>query len=91
MINTILDLSEIRYEYEDPGALLESISVRGVAIPVQVAHDEDGFYCVDGRKRLSACGILAREQDRFRRVPVMIVNDFSKAGSAYWGNTRNRH
>lgn len=91
MINTMIDLEEIRYEYENPGDLLESIAARGIAIPVQVACDEQGYYCVDGRKRLSACRILSQKQPKFTRIPVMIVNDYSKAGSAFWGNTRNRH
>ncbi len=91
MINTMLDLSEIRFEYEDPGELLTSVRQRGIAIPVQVGRDEEGYYCTDGRKRLSACALLVKENAKYSRIPVMIVNDFTKAGSAFWGNTRNKH
>ena len=91
MINTTMDLSEIRWEYRDPEDLLDSIAQRGVAIPVQVAKDEAGWYCTDGRRRLSACALLAEKDVKFRRIPVMITDDFTKAGSAFWGNTRNRH
>lgn len=91
MINTIVDLTEIQYEKVDPGTLLESIRKRGIAIPVQVNRVEDGYVCVDGRKRLSACALLIKENPKFHRIPVMLMNDYSKAGSAYWGNTQNKH
>ena len=91
MINKTVDLDEIRFEYSDPSALINSIRKRGIAIPVQV-NVRDGYYeCADGRKRLSACRVLAEEDPSFARIPVMILNDYSKAGSAYWGNTQNRH
>ena len=91
MINTTMDLNEIRYEYRDPGDLLDSIAVRGIAIPVQIARDESGWYCTDGRRRLSACALLAEKDAKFCRIPVMVTDDYTKAGSAFWGNTRNRH
>ncbi len=92
MINKKVPLDEIHYEYEEPSVtLLESIRTRGMAISVRVNETEDGYECVDGRKRLSACEILRKEDERFAMIPVMILNNFTKAGSAYWGNTRNRH
>lgn len=91
MINTITDIENIRFCEEDPGTLLDSIAKRGIAIAVQV-REKDGYYeCVDGRKRLSACQILMKKNPKFRRIPIMITNDFSKAGSAFWGNTQNHH
>lgn len=91
MINTIVKLEEIQYEPEDPGTLTDSIRQRGVAIPVEVNVVKDGYTCVDGRKRLSACAILSKEDPRFARIPVVLMNDYSKAGSAFWGHTQNRH
>ena len=91
MINKIVMLGEIRYETKDPGGLKESIAKRGIAIPVQVNADEEGYICVDGNRRLSACASLAEEDEKFLRIPVMILNDFTKAGSAFWGNTQNHH
>lgn len=91
MINTIVNLNEIRYETRDPGKLLESIAARGIAIPVHVNVTETGYECVDGCRRLSACAILGEKDRRFLKIPVMILNDFSKAGSAFWGNTQNHH
>ena len=41
--------------------------------------------------RRTAAALLAAEDERFARIPVVLMNDYSKAGSAYWGNTRNRH
>lgn len=92
MINTIVPLEQIQFERVDVDpSLLESIRMRGIAIPVRVSH-EGGFYrCVDGRKRLSACEVLGSESACFRRIPVAIIDDFSKAGSAYWGNTKRIH
>jgi ParB-like chromosome segregation protein Spo0J len=91
MINTIVQLKEIHYQKTDPGELLNSIKQRGIAIPVQVKK-RDGYYeCADGNKRLSACEILAEEDPRFNRIPIMILNDFSKSGSSFWGNTQNHH
>ncbi len=91
MINTIVDLDEIVYEPEDPGNLTESIAKRGVAIAVEVNRTENGYVCVDGRKRLSACALLCRKDERFRRIPVVLMNDYSKAGSLFWGHTQNHH
>lgn len=91
MINTIVDIDEIRFEETDCSDLIDSIRKRGVAIPVQV-NVRDGYYeCADGRKRLSACRRLCAENEKFRRIPVMLLNDYSKAGSGFWGNTRNKH
>ncbi|MBQ1468542.1 MAG: ParB-like nuclease domain-containing protein [Solobacterium sp.] len=92
MINTIVDIEEIQYtEKPVPDNLLESIRIRGVAIPVRVRKTETGYECLDGHQRLSALNQLMQEDERFRRVPVMLVNDFTKAGSGFWGNTRNKH
>lgn len=91
MINTIVNLDEITYEPEDPGNLLESIEKRGIAIAVQVNRCEHGYVCVDGRKRLSACAVLAEKDPKFRRIPVVLMNDYSKAGSLFWGHTQNHH
>ncbi|MBR3349486.1 MAG: ParB-like nuclease domain-containing protein [Solobacterium sp.] len=91
MINTLVSLDDIRFEMKDPGNLLESIRIRGIAIPVQV-NARDGYYeCVDGHKRLSAAMMLRNEKESLNRIPVMNLNDYSKAGSGFWGNTQNRH
>lgn len=91
MINRMVDLNEIRFERKDPGNLLESVRKRGIAIPVQV-NVMDGYYeCVDGCRRLSACEMLKDEKPELQRVNVMILNDYSKAGSSFWGNTQNKH
>ncbi|MDY3931064.1 MAG: ParB N-terminal domain-containing protein [Erysipelotrichaceae bacterium] len=91
MINTIVNLDEIQYEYEDPGNLTESIRTHGMAIAVQVNVTEHGYVCVDGRRRLSACAILAKQDPKFSRIPVVLMNDYSRAGSSFWGNTQNLH
>lgn len=92
MINTIADLRTIQYEpTEVDPVLLKSIQERGIAIPVRVRRTESGYECVDGRKRLSACAELAVREERFLQIPIMILNDFSKSGSSFWGNTQNKH
>lgn len=91
MINTIVNLNEIQYEYQDPGNLTESIRTHGMAIAVQVNVTEHGYVCVDGRRRLSACAILAKQDPKFSRIPVVLMNDYSRAGSSFWGNTQNLH
>jgi len=91
MINTITDIDTIEYETKDPGELLDSIRKRGVAIAVIVNRTDGGFKCIDGNKRLSACALLMEENEKFRRIPIMIQNDFTKAGSGFWGNTQNHH
>jgi ParB-like chromosome segregation protein Spo0J len=91
MINTIVDIKDIQFREEDPGKLLDSIEKRGVAIPVQV-NVRDGYYeCLDGNKRLTACKRLIEKNEKFRKIPVVLMNDYSKAGSGFWGNTRNHH
>jgi ParB-like chromosome segregation protein Spo0J len=91
MINTIVKLQEIHYETKAPGILLESIRKRGMAIPVQ-CNARDGYYeCVDGNRRLSALALLAKEDPKYERVEILILNDYSKAGSSFWGNTQNLH
>ncbi len=91
MINKKVPLDQIRYETKETGNLLLSIRERGVAIPVQVDEEENGYVCIDGHKRLSACALLAEEDSKFAMIPVMIRNNYTKAGSGFWGNTRNKH
>ncbi len=92
MINKKIPLDTIAFErVETDEAFLDSIRTRGIAIPVRVRKTENGYECADGRRRLSAAEKLRSLDPAFDSVPVMIVNDFSKAGSAFWGNTRNRH
>ena len=92
MINRMFDIKDIRFEtVACDEKFIASIRQRGIAIPVQVNVTEDGYVCIDGRKRLSACCLLAKEDSKFGRIPVMILNDYSKAGSAFWGNTQNWH
>lgn len=92
MINTIVMLDEIDYIPCDVEPFLyESIEKRGIAIPVKVRVLENGYECVDGHKRLTVCNKLSKKDAKFLRIPVMLVNDFSKAGSGYWGNTQNKH
>lgn len=91
MINTVVNLNEIQYETVECERLIDSIRQRGIAIPVQVNRITDGYQCVDGNARLSACAVLSKQDARYERIPVMILNDYSKAGSAFWGNTQNRH
>lgn len=92
MINKTVDLASISFE-EVPYSkeLYESIATRGIAIPIKVEVKEDGFLCVDGKKRLTIAKQLAKENPKFNRIPIMITNDFSKSGSAFWGNTQNKH
>ncbi len=92
MINTIVNIKEISYEPEEvDAAFVDSIRTRGIAIPVRVNESDHGYECQDGRKRLSAAAILAAEDSKFSRIPIMILNDFKKAGSGFWGNTQNHH
>lgn len=68
---------------------INSIKDRGLAIAVKVkVINDDRYECVDGHKRLSAIGILYG-QDYL--INCVIANDFSKAGSGYWGATKNKH
>ena len=92
MINTIVKIDEIEFaEVLPDDELIESIRQRGIAIPVHVIRTQNGYACTDGRKRLSACRILCKDDESFANIPVMIQNDFSKAGSSFWGHTQNLH
>lgn len=90
MINTTVDIDTITFEEEDPGILLDSIEKRGIAIPVHVNKTEAGYICTDGRKRLTACRILSKNDTKFRRIPILIMNDYSLQGNAFWGS-KNHH
>ena len=91
MINTIVDIDLIEFEYKEDDELIASIKKRGIAIPVQVEKYEKKYKCIDGSKRLTAAFILSKENVKFRNIPIMILNDYSKAGSSFWGNTQNKH
>ena len=92
MINTMINIDEIEFEEMITNdELIESIRQRGIAIPVHVIHTANGYKCADGRKRLNACRILCKEDKHFADIPVMIQNDYSKAGSSFWGHTQNLH
>ena len=91
MINKKVHISKIHFTHIESESLIESIAKRGVAIAVQVNVHDDYYECLDGNKRLTACKILSLQDKKFEIVPVMIMNDYSKAGSAFWGNTQNKH
>lgn len=92
MINKTVNLNEISFDEKSVNeALIDSIRKRGIAIPVRVSINEGKYICIDGHKRLSVCQYLSQEDKKFDRIPIMICNDFSKAGSSFWGNTRNHH
>lgn len=66
--------------------LINSIKNRGISLAIKVKCVEDGYEVIDGHKRCNACEMLGIEE-----IPCVLTNDFSKAGSAYWGNTKNHH
>ncbi|MEG0734726.1 MAG: ParB/Srx family N-terminal domain-containing protein [Anaerorhabdus sp.] len=71
--------------------LVTSIEARGIIIPVKVeCIDGDMYRCVDGHKRLNACKQIEDKTNCEFEVFCMLVNDFSKSGSTYWG-ARNHH
>lgn len=87
MINKKIKINEIKFTYKPyNNSLLESIKARGICLPVKVNEENDSYICIDGHKRLSVLQDLNIDY-----VVVMINNDFSKAGSSFWGNTRNKH
>ena len=90
MINTTIPLSEIDFEEEEPGALLESIEQRGIAIPVAVVHNSGRYTCIDGRKRLTAARRLLQKKAGIERIPAAIHQDHAHAGNAFWG-AKNHH
>ena len=91
MINKKVHISKIHFMHIESETFIDSIAKRGVAIAVQVNAYDDYYEYVDGNKRLTACEILSLQDKKFEMVPVMIMNDYSKAGSAFWGNTQNKH
>ena len=92
MINTIVTIDEIQYETVAVSQeLIDSIKNHGIAIPIQVNQIANGYVCVDGNKRLSARQIISQSDVRFKRIPICILNNFSKSGSGFWGNTQNHH
>lgn len=91
MINTIVDIDDIEYTFIKDDKLIDSISKRGIAIAVHVYKYDDKYKCIDGNKRISAMKVLSEIDDKYRRIPVLILNDYSKAGSSFWGNTQNKH
>ncbi len=92
MINRLIELKDIKFNCINFDIdLYESILKRGILIPIRVRLKDDVYECIDGHKRLSVLKELSKTDEKFNKVMVMIVNDFSKAGSGYWGNTRNKH
>ncbi len=91
MINTIVDIDEIDYIYKEDKSIFDSIKKRGIAIPVQVEKYDNKYKCIDGNKRLTAAYELSKDDIKYRKIPIMILNDYSKAGSSFWGNTQNKH
>ena len=92
MINKIVNINDIVFkEVEYGDELYDSILNRGVAIPIKVIKKDRKYECIDGNKRLSILKKLSKINKKFEKVYIMIVNDFSKSGSGFWGNTRNKH
>ena len=85
MTNDTILLSEIIFEEAEPGELLDSIAVRGIAIPVAVIQKDGHYVCTDGRKRLTAAKRLG-----IARIPVALHQDRTHAGNPYWG-AKNHH
>lgn len=80
---------KIRFKHSEYSLdLFDSIKEKGILIPVRVNFENNEYICIDGNKRLSVIKDLYGDD---RDVDVVIVNNYQKAGSAYWGNTRNKH
>jgi len=67
-------------------ALVASIKRVKIQIALKIKLTSTGYECVDGNKRLS---IINDYQLDFK-IPCLLVNDFSKQGSSYWG-AMNHH
>ena len=92
MILKYIDIRKIKFQKKTyPEELKKSIINRGIAIAIKVKVTEDGYECVDGHKRCTILEELSLLDKKYEKVACTLVNDFSKAGSAYWGNTQNRH
>ncbi len=90
MTNDTILLSEIDFEEEEPGALLDSIAARGIAIPVAVVRVNGRYHCIDGRKRLTAARRLVGKKAGIERIPAAIHQDHTRAGNPFWG-AKNHH
>ena len=90
MTNDTILLSEIDFEEEEPGELLDSIAARGIAIPVALIRKDGRYVCIDGRKRLTAAKRLSGIRPGIERIPAAIHQDRSHAGNPYWG-AKNHH
>lgn len=89
-----LALNDIKFEQKlyDP-SLEESILRRGLAFPVKVRLATDGYYCVDGAKRLSVLKQLALTCPNHRyvtKIPVIVVNSSNIRSNDCW-RPRNMH
>lgn len=74
--------------------LKNSIAQRGLSLAITVVDNGETYECIDGNKRCSALFELSMEYpevEKYTMVLASIKNDFSKAGSSYWGGTRNTH
>lgn len=84
-----IELDKIKFdkkEYSD--SLKKSIIRIGLSFPIKVEIKEDGYYCIDGHKRLSVLNQLT--DDRFKTVNVIIVNNGNVRSNDCWRD-RNHH
>lgn len=89
-----LTLEDIRFERKVYDLdLKESIARRGLAFPLKVAIEKDGYICVDGHKRLSVLDDL-KEDSRYERfitkIPVIVINSDHNRSNDCW-RARNTH
>lgn len=89
-----LKLEDIRFKrklYDEE--LKESIARRGLAFPLKVHVDDEGYSCIDGHKRLSVLEDLKGDNkyERFvNKIPVIVTNtDNNRSNDCSRG--RNTH
>lgn len=68
-------------------SLVESLNRQGQTFPLRVKQIEENIYqVIDGNKRAS----YFKQYAPSTCISVDIINDFTTAGSNYWGN-KNHH
>ena len=87
-----LSLQEIQFTYtEYSQALYQRLLRIGLSFPIRVLHDQEGYHCIDGHKRLSAIYDILQQNPKERHFQSIKAINHGNARTQPPQSLQNHH